>query len=134
MIGEIYLKTKSICIPLAFISTSYLLKGKFRLLSLKIFHTKVISHISSQNQVMIGLQIYFRQLTHRLLRKAITLEFALSKPASLGNCMLAKDATINNISHLSYLFSRKWLVLAAKYYTSQKIIHNSVKTYDILMK
>ena len=39
MIGEIYLRTKSICIPLASIFTSYLLKGQFRLLSLKLFRT-----------------------------------------------------------------------------------------------
>ena len=31
-------------------------------------------------------------------------------------------------------FSRKWPALAAKSHTRQKIIHNSVKTYDILMK
>ena len=31
-------------------------------------------------------------------------------------------------------FRRKWPVLAANFHTRQKIIHNSVKTYDILMK
>ena len=105
MIGEIYLKTKSICIPLAFISTSYLLKGKFRLLSLKIFHTQVISHISSQNQVMIGLQIYFRQLTHRLLRKAITLEFPLSKPASLEQIACLQEMQQLTTYHIFHIFS-----------------------------
>ena len=32
------------------------------------------------------------------------------------------------------IFSWKWPVLAAKCHTRQKIIHNSVKTYDILIK
>ena len=55
--GEIYLKTKSICI----LAASILLKGKLRLVSLKIFQTYAISHISSQiYKIMIGLQIYFK--------------------------------------------------------------------------
>ena len=59
MIGEIHLKTKSIHIPLASIFTSYLLKGRFRLLSLKILQTLAINHISSQNhQVMIGIYLF----------------------------------------------------------------------------
>ena len=43
-----------------------------------------------------------------------------------------KDDVCNGRLHT--FFSRKWLVLAAKYYTSQKIILKLVKTYDILMK
>ena len=39
LIGKIHLRTKSICIPLASIFTSYLPKGQFRLLSLKIIQT-----------------------------------------------------------------------------------------------
>ena len=49
MIGEIHFRTKSICIPLASVLTSHLLKGQFRLISLKIFRTSKISHIFSQN-------------------------------------------------------------------------------------
>ena len=36
------------------------------------------------------------QETSRLLRKAITLKFPLSKLVSLGNCMLAKNATVSH--------------------------------------
>ena len=36
--------------------------------------------------------------------------------------------------YITSVSSRKWPALAAKSHTRQKIIHNSVKTYDILMK
>ena len=56
MIGEIHLRAKCICIPLASISASYLQTGQFRLLSLKICRTQAVNHISSQDhQIMIGL-------------------------------------------------------------------------------
>ena len=56
MIGEINLRAKGICIPLTSISTSYLQKEHFRILSLKVFQTFAISHFLSQNrQVIIGL-------------------------------------------------------------------------------
>ena len=42
--------------------------------------------------------------------------------------------TSKALSDIHVFFSRKWPALAAKSQTRQKIIHNSVKTYDILMK
>ena len=39
-----------------------------------------------------------------------------------------------NLSKYYLGFSRKWPILSAKCHKRQKIIHNSVKTYDILMK
>ena len=41
---------------------------------------------------------------------------------------------ITSIKSYDASFNWKWLVLAAKYHTRQKIIHNSVKTCDILIK
>ena len=77
MIGEIHLMIKSICIPLASIFTSYLPEGQFRLLSLKIFRTWAISHISSQNhQVLIGLKDLFE----------VTSMFLRTQPKMLNAC------------------------------------------------
>ena len=45
-----------------------------------------------------------------------------------GNCLFC------SASLLLVASARNWLVFAAKYHASQKIIHNSVKPYDILIE
>ena len=78
MIGEINLRTKSICIPLSSIFTSYLLIET---------RSKSLGHD-------LLLDLFYG--TNRLLRKAITPNFPLSKPVSLANCMLSRDATVSH--------------------------------------
>ena len=38
----------------------------------------------------------FQRINRLSIRKAITLNFSLSKPVSLGNCMLSRDATVSH--------------------------------------
>ena len=72
MIGEVHLRTKSICIPQASVFINHLSKGKFRLLNRKIFQTQVISHIFSQNLEGHDWLIDLFYVSNRLFRKIIT--------------------------------------------------------------
>ena len=52
----------------------------------------------------------------------------------IRNKLLKTSSVFYSTKWGNVCFSRKWPTLAAKSHTGQKIIHNSVKTYDILMK
>ena len=67
------------------------------------------------------------------------IEFEVSAPLTVAQSWLwdskvAFNKTLCQGSTLSDCFGQKWPVLAAKYHALQKIIHNPVKTYDILIK
>ena len=75
----------------------------------KIFAERAIQTSKFKNNQNLGNQPHFLtkspghdwlidliQVTNKLLRKAITFNFPLSKPVSLGNCMLERDATVSH--------------------------------------
>ena len=59
-------------------------------------------------------------------------EKSVKRKSNFSFIRVIKKLSLTNIliRWCRFSFSRKWLVFAAKYHTSQKIIHNSIKTFD----
>ena len=74
----------------------------------KLFAERAVQASKPKNIINLGNQPHFFtksghdwfidlfQITNRLLQKAITLNFPLSKPVCLGNYMLARDAAVSH--------------------------------------